>query len=127
MLNIRKNSFIVIICFLTVLLFSHYLEAEEELKNTLSVQQKGESEQEHSPSLTIKGAKIEIVPGRKASEQKKIESKKEQAIKEGQPQISFEYNNYDVGEVWEGEEIVHAFIIKNTGTAQLNIKDVSPG
>ena len=117
----------MIICFLTVLLFSHYLEAEEELKNTLSVQQKGESEQEHSPSLTIKGAKIEIVPGRKASEQKKIESKKEQAIKEGQPQISFEYNNYDVGEVWEGEEIVHAFIIKNTGTAQLNIKDVSPG
>jgi hypothetical protein len=43
------------------------------------------------------------------------------------PHISFDAAEYDVGEVFEGAIVVHQFIVKNTGTAQLDISDVKPG
>ena len=44
-----------------------------------------------------------------------------------QPQISFDSNGYDAGEVWEGEKVFHDFIVKNTGTAELQIEKVKTG
>ena len=44
-----------------------------------------------------------------------------------QPQLVIDSSSHDVGDVWEGEEILHSFIIKNTGTAQLDIKNVKAG
>ena len=43
------------------------------------------------------------------------------------PHISFDSTSYDAGEVWEGDEVVHDFTVKNTGTAELNIARVKPG
>ncbi len=60
-------------------------------------------------------------------EQRKDERKQEQVPKQNQPRISFDSPNYDAGEVYEGNEVVHTFTFKNTGTAQLNIDKVKPG
>jgi len=46
---------------------------------------------------------------------------------QSQPQITIDLNQVDLGEVEEGNPIVHTFIIKNTGKAQLNIDKVSAG
>jgi len=46
---------------------------------------------------------------------------------EGQPQISIEETSYDAGEVWEGETVLHDFIVKNTGIAELTISQVKVG
>jgi hypothetical protein len=43
------------------------------------------------------------------------------------PHISFDAAEYDAGEVFEGAVVAHQFIVKNTGTAQLDISDVKPG
>ena len=51
----------------------------------------------------------------------------EQVPAENQPRLSIAGANYDVGEVWEGEEVVHTFVVKNLGTAQLDITKVKPG
>lgn len=55
------------------------------------------------------------------------ENQQEQAPVQDQPRISFDAIKYDAGEVWEGEEVAHTFIVKNTGTAQLDIKNVRAG
>ncbi len=51
----------------------------------------------------------------------------EKASAQNYPQISLESAQYDAGEVYEGDVIAHDFIVKNTGTAQLDISDVKPG
>lgn len=57
----------------------------------------------------------------------KTESKQEQIPTQNQPRISFDAINFDAGEVWEGEKMVHDYTVKNTGTAELNISKVKPG
>jgi hypothetical protein len=44
-----------------------------------------------------------------------------------QPQITIDSALYDAGKIDEGKKIIHAFTIKNTGTAELTIKDVKAG
>ena len=51
----------------------------------------------------------------------------EQVYTDKQPKISLDPAQYDVGEIYEGEEAVHTFTVKNTGTAQLNISKVRAG
>ena len=127
MFTVKKYVFIVTLCFLNTFVSPRYLLSKEELRKTPSDQQKSESKQEQVPVLTIKGSKITIVPDMKASEPQIAESKKEAFSSESQPQISLDSIHYELGEVWEGDEIIHTFIAKNTGTAQLNIKDVRAG
>ncbi len=43
------------------------------------------------------------------------------------PHIAIDAAEYDAGEIYEGETIVHSFTVKNTGTAELTIKDVKAG
>ncbi len=62
---------------------------------------------------------------RTPSNQQKIMGK--QAPAQNQPKISIDSYHYDAGEVYEGDELIHTFIVKNTGTAELNIKNVKPG
>jgi len=59
--------------------------------------------------------------------QEKDESKQKKASAQNQPQISLDSTHYDVGEVYEGDELIHSFIVKNTGKADLNIKSVKAG
>jgi len=60
---------------------------------------------------------------------KQLKAKNQQpqpAIQE-QSKITFDSITFDAGEIWEGQEVSHDFIVKNTGTAQLEIKSVKPG
>jgi hypothetical protein len=43
------------------------------------------------------------------------------------PDMFLENNEYDVGEVYEGAPVSHAFIIKNRGKRDLVIQSVKPG
>lgn len=45
----------------------------------------------------------------------------------GHPEMFIGSRSYDAGEVWEGTDVVHTFIVENRGTAQLDITKVSPG
>ena len=65
-------------CFLIILFSFSHLWSQEGSKKTPSEQKKSENKQKHAPSLTINGAKIDIVPVKKTSEQQQAESKKEQ-------------------------------------------------
>jgi hypothetical protein len=114
---------IVLLCFLTIS-FSFHLWAEEGTKKIISDQQKAESKQKPVPTFKIKGAKIEIAPDKRTSEKQKNESKKEHLSTENQPQIFLHSTHYDFGGICEGDDMIHTFTIKNTGTAQLNIKYV---
>ena len=60
-----------------------------------------------------------------ASSNKKMKGGESPA--QNQPQITIDLSQVDLGEVEEGNPIGHTFIIKNTGTAQLNIDKVSAG
>jgi len=46
---------------------------------------------------------------------------------QNQPKLTLNSIQYDAGEVYEGNVIVHDFIVKNTGKAQLNIEKVKAG
>ena len=61
------------------------------------------------------------------SNQQNDKSMQEQIPTQNQPKISFDYLSYDAGEVYEGEDVVHTFTVKNIGTAQLEIKSVNTG
>ena len=61
------------------------------------------------------------------SEAQNIKDDQVKASAQNYPQISIESAQYDAGEVYEGDVIAHGFIVKNTGTAQLDITDVKPG
>ena len=61
------------------------------------------------------------------SDARNIQGYQEKASAQNYPQISFESTQYDSGEVYEGDVIAHDFIVKNTGTALLDITDVKPG
>jgi len=43
---------------------------------------------------------------------------------EGKPNAVLEINSYDFGFAYEGKDVIHDFIIKNTGDANLEIKAV---
>lgn len=43
------------------------------------------------------------------------------------PKLELARTDHNFGEVKQGEQVSHTFIIKNTGTATLEIKDVRPG
>jgi len=60
------------------------------------------------------------------SPQQKDTHQQKEGYTENQPTLSLDYSQYDAGVVYEGDEILHTFIIKNVGTAVLNINKVSP-
>ena len=60
-------------------------------------------------------------------DKQKAEGKHEKAPQEDQPKISLASTQYDAGEIYEGDVLMHDFTVKNTGTAQLNIEKVKAG
>ena len=51
----------------------------------------------------------------------------ENAPVQNYPQIKMDSTRYDAGDVDEGDVFSHDFIVKNTGTAQLDISKVKAG
>lgn len=45
---------------------------------------------------------------------------------EGKPQATVEETSHEVGDVLKGTKVEHSFIIKNTGTAPLQILQARP-
>ena len=127
MFTYKKDVFIVMLCFLISLFYLPSLWAQEGVEKTPLDQKKHENKQKQVPVFTIKGTTIEIVPEKKVSGKQKAESTQEQVPTKNHAQISLDSTHYDAGEIWEGKEIVHTFTVKNTGTAQLNIKKVRAG
>jgi len=123
----KKSVFIVLLCFLITLFSFPHLRAQEKVTPTPSKKQKEDSKQKYAPTVAIKGAKLTIAPGEKASEKQEVKNQQEQVPAQGHPKISFDSSRYDAGEVWEGDQVIHTFIVKNTGTAQLDITKVKPG
>ena len=67
-------------------------------------------------------------PSEKTPSQLSASENTKENVPEGeQPQITVGEATYDVGDINEGETIFHSFTIKNTGTAELSIKDVKAG
>jgi hypothetical protein len=44
-----------------------------------------------------------------------------------EPVLTIPAPSHDMGTVWEGETMSHAFEVKNEGTAELKILEVKPG
>jgi hypothetical protein len=126
----KKNIYFcitIIFSILTTPFFSHTLRAQEITEKKTPVEKKSENTQKQISPFTIKGTKIEIPTGDKSTEQKnsKITIKKSSA--KGTPQLFLASHQHNVGEVWEGTQIIHAFSLKNQGTAELTIKNVKAG
>ena len=78
-------------------------------------------------SLTFHYLWAEDNPKVRASDQQQTESQNAPLPQANQPGITIDAAMYNAGEVWEGDEVVHTFTVRNTGTAQLTIEKVKPG
>ena len=114
MLTVKKSTIVFSLCFLTFALVISPMPVQGE-----------DNSGRQAPTFTIK--KVEAVPGQKATEQKNPDATEQTGSSENQPQIFLQTPDYDFGKVWEGKEVIHSFIVKNTGNAELAIKDVRTG
>jgi cytoskeletal protein RodZ len=96
-------------------------------ESATSSQQQSQSTQKEAPAVNIRSPKIEFAPAPSTPEPPRGATSKEKTSSDKAPRIAIDSPSYDAGEVEEGQEIVHSFIVKNTGEAQLNIQNVSPG
>jgi hypothetical protein len=56
-----------------------------------------------------------------------VKKQQTEAVSANQPAIVIEAKEYDAGEVYEGDEVIHSFIVKNKGKGELHINKVKPG
>jgi hypothetical protein len=49
------------------------------------------------------------------------------AATEARPSIQLPETTFNFGEATEGSEVTHDFVVKNTGSAELQIQQVRPG
>jgi len=66
-------------------------------------------------------------PKKIASEEQKGKITPKENSEQNQPHLTITDIQYNAGDVYEGNEIAHSFAVKNTGTAELLIKDVKAG
>ena len=115
-----KKTFYFISCFLVALFAFHCLHLTGS-GQTVCAEENEAAPKVKSPSFTVKGTNITPV------KQESVEKQSGQSAAGDQPHIFIDSASHDIGEIWEGEEIIHSFIVKNTGTAQLDIKNVKAG
>ena len=123
MLTTMKKPFYCIFC-LVFTLFTFQCLPLIGFNQTVLAEENPVTQEKKSPSFTVKGQNVKITPVSQESVEKQSGH-----ISDGgdQPQLVIDSANHDVGEVWEGEDIIHSFTVKNTGTAQLAIKNVKAG
>lgn len=123
-----KNYHVFLIVIIASCVLFQYAGAGEQTKQQLKIDldaaKKGD-QPAGSSSFTVK--EVVTQSGTQPVSQPDTESKKSQTTSGGQPQLVIASPTHDGGEVWEGEELIHAFTIKNSGAAELTIKDVKAG
>ena len=62
-----------------------------------------------------------------STEKDGLKKQQSETVSANQPEIVVDAKEYDVGEVYEGDEVVHSFIVKNKGKGELHINKVKPG
>ena len=115
MLSTMRKPFYFIFCFLLTLFAFQCLPLIAP-NQTVFAEENTATQKIESPSFTVKGANI--TPVKQASDK---------STTGDQPHLSIDPSSHNVGEIWEGEDIIHSFIVKNTGTALLDIKNVKAG
>jgi hypothetical protein len=118
----KNRLFLTMICLLLTIFYADCLPAQVDETGTGKTDSKGKS----APSLSIKGSSVQTAPAVTPAGQAEAQ-KSSTAAGGGQPHLALETSHYDAGELWEGEDIIHTFTIRNTGTAQLAISNVKPG
>jgi hypothetical protein len=116
----KNRLFLTMLCLLLTIFYADFLPAQVETGT-----EKTGSKVKITPSLSIKGSSVQTAPAVTPAGQP--ESQKSGTAGGDQPHLALETSHYDAGELWEGEDIIHTFNIRNTGTAQLAISNVKPG
>ena len=62
-----------------------------------------------------------------ATKKEGVKKQPSEAASANQPEIRIETKEYEAGEVYVGNEVVHSFIVKNKGKGELLINKVKPG
>jgi hypothetical protein len=123
MFSIKKHLLPILLCLLFTILQVDCMHARQE-----KGKEQTSGTEKSTPSLTIKESSVQIAPvATPAGQSETQKSDKNKAAGGNQPHITIDAPDYDAGEVWENEDIVHAFIVRNTGTAQLDITNVKAG
>lgn len=78
-------------------------------------------------SLFLTHAGAEKVSSETISEKPNAERSDGENPSKQKPEITIDVPSHDVGEIYEGESIVHSFSVKNTGNTTLNIERVKAG
>ena len=120
MLSTLRKPFYFILCFLLTLFAFQCLPLTGP-GQTVFAEENTATKEVKSPSFTVKGANITPV------KQESGEKQSDKSTTGDQPHLSIDPSSHNVGEIWEGDDIIHSFIVKNTGTAQLDIKNVKAG
>jgi hypothetical protein len=120
MLRTTKKTSYFISCFLVTAFAFHCLHLIGPGQTVCAAENEA-APKVKSPSFTVKGSNITPV------KQESIEKQSGHSAAGDQPRISIGSASHNIGEIWEGEDIIHSFIVKNTGTAQLDIKNVKAG
>ncbi len=122
MFTIKKLLLSVVLCLLFTILQVDRMHAQQEHGN-----EQTSGKEKSAPSLTIKESSVQITPVATPAGQAETQKNNTNKSAGGQPHITIDTPEHDAGEVWENEDIVHAFIVRNTGTAQLDITNVKAG
>jgi len=117
----KYQSCIVLAFFLILFPFQNLPADEQQSPEPTGIQKKNDI------PLAIKGTNVTIVPAKGESGKTEGENKGKTTVTGEQPHLSIDMPEFDAGDVWEGEDIVHPFIVKNTGKALLEIKNVKAG
>mgnify|MGYP001104455424 FL=1 len=123
MFSIKKHLLPILLCLLCTILQVDCMYAQQGQGKEWT-----EGKEKSVPSLEIKESSVQIAPAATPAVQAETQkSDKNKSAGGTQPHITIDAPEYDAGEVWENEDIVHAFIVRNTGTAQLDITNVKAG
>jgi hypothetical protein len=120
---IKKHLFLAVFCLLFTIVHFDRLHAQQG-----KGEQQGETKRRSAPALSITQSNVQTAPAvTPAGQPEKRESGKDTPSGGDQPRLTIDAPDYDAGELWEGEDIIHTFTIKNTGKALLDITNVKPG
>ncbi len=123
MFSIKKRLLPLLLCLLFTILQVDCIQAQQE-----KGKERTAGTEKSAPSPAIKESSVQLTPAAVPAGQAEIQKSNQNKTAGGaQPHITIDAPEHDAGEVWENEDIVHAFVVRNTGTAQLDITNVKAG